>query len=104
MPVTTFSCKPSTQRNAALWSSAATKCISLVPGLAKQVSTPAACRVSTRLRAPFTAVLLVIARCPTILRDGHAYAGALQTQRKASMAQQAVEQESLKEEMSNVVG
>jgi hypothetical protein len=34
-------------------SSAATKCISLVPGLAKQVSTPQASSVFTRLSAPF---------------------------------------------------
>src|SRR4051812_10509141 len=58
MPVTTFSCRPSTQRMPALWSSAATKCISLVPGLAKHVSTPEAMSVSTRLRAPFIHVSL----------------------------------------------
>src|SRR5882757_9984591 len=34
-------------------SSAATKCISEVPGLAKQTSTPPATRVRTRLSAPF---------------------------------------------------
>src|SRR5450631_1506790 len=34
-------------------SSAATKCISLVPGLAKQVSTPDASSVRTRVSAPF---------------------------------------------------
>ena len=34
-------------------SSAATKCISDVPGLAKQVSTPLASSVRTRLSAPF---------------------------------------------------
>src|SRR5579863_3779698 len=34
-------------------SSAATKCISEVPGLVKQTSTPPATRVRTRLSAPF---------------------------------------------------
>src|SRR5215468_4744570 len=34
-------------------SSAATKCISEVPGLAKQTSTPPATNVRTRLSAPF---------------------------------------------------
>src|SRR5688500_13488824 len=53
MPVTTFSWRPSTQRMPGIWSSAATKCISLVPGLAKQVSMPEASRVRTRLAAPF---------------------------------------------------
>src|SRR5690606_8734408 len=53
MPVTTFSCRPSTHFMPGTWSSAATKCISLVPGLAKQVSTPAASSVFTRLFAPF---------------------------------------------------
>ena len=37
-------------------SSAATKCISEVPGLAKQTSTPASTRVERRARAPFTSV------------------------------------------------
>ena len=36
-------------------SSAATKCISLVPGLEKQTSTPPLSSVFTRLSAPFTA-------------------------------------------------
>ena len=49
---TTPSNRPSTQRMPGIRSSAATKCISLVPGLAKQVSTPRQQRV-TRLSAPF---------------------------------------------------
>src|SRR3546814_6756060 len=40
-------------RTPGTWSSAATKCISEVPGLAKQVSTPDASSVRTRLSAPF---------------------------------------------------
>ncbi len=35
----------------------ATKCISLVPGLAKQVSTPQASRVRIMLSAPFIGVM-----------------------------------------------
>src|SRR3954471_19748941 len=38
-------------------SSAATKCISEVPGLAKQTSTPPATSVRTRLSAPFIIAL-----------------------------------------------
>src|SRR3954447_13364617 len=38
-------------------SSAATKCISEVPGLAKQTSTPPATKVRTRLSAPFIVAL-----------------------------------------------
>src|SRR5690606_22008695 len=53
MPVTTFSCSPSTHCISGTSSRAATKCISLVPGLAKQVSTPAASSVFTKLIAPF---------------------------------------------------
>src|SRR5260221_5313920 len=53
MPVAIVSCRPSTHRMPGAWSSAATKCISLVPGLAKQVSTQQPISVSTRLRAPF---------------------------------------------------
>src|SRR4051794_16564607 len=41
------------QRMPGMWSSAATKRISDVPGLVKQVSTPQANRVCTRLSAPF---------------------------------------------------
>ena len=37
-------------------SRAATKCISEVPGLAKQASTPQSARVRTRLSAPFIAL------------------------------------------------
>src|SRR5580700_8217607 len=45
-------------------SSAATKCISEVPGLAKQTSTPPATRVRTRLSAPFIIPLpLTLSRC-----------------------------------------
>src|SRR4029077_3272311 len=42
-------------------SRAATKCISEVPGLAKQTSTPPATRVRTRLSAPFI-ILLPLAK------------------------------------------
>src|SRR5205823_7368490 len=41
-------------------SSAATKCISEVPGLAKQTSTPPATKVRTRLSAPFMAAPFAI--------------------------------------------
>src|ERR1700760_3908995 len=43
-------------------SSAATKCISDVPGLVKQTSTPPATRVRTRLSAPFIISLPFAAR------------------------------------------
>src|SRR6516164_622087 len=52
-PVTTPSNRPSTQRIPSTRSSAATKCISEVPGLAKQTLTPPATKVRTRLSAPF---------------------------------------------------
>src|SRR5215212_7427166 len=52
-PVATPSNSPSTHRISPTRSSAATKCISEVPGLAKQISTPAPAKVSTRLSAPF---------------------------------------------------
>src|SRR3954466_3779117 len=52
-PVTTPSNRPSTQRMPSTRSRAATKCISEVPGLAKQTSTPPATKVRTRLSAPF---------------------------------------------------
>ena len=42
-------------------SSAATKCISEVPGLAKQTSTPAPANVLTRLSAPFICSFLACA-------------------------------------------
>src|SRR4051812_11894242 len=48
-----FSCSPRMQRMPGIRSSAATKCISEVPGLVKQVSTPQANKVCTRLSAPF---------------------------------------------------
>src|SRR5437868_9360800 len=54
-PVTTPSNRPSTQRMPSTRSSAATKCISEVPGLLKQTSTPPATNVRTRLSAPFIA-------------------------------------------------
>src|SRR6218665_3803741 len=73
MPVTTFSCSPSTQCIPGVWSKAATKCISLVPGLAKQVSTPESSRVRTRLFAPFIVdTPLVGERCPLSADAGHA--------------------------------
>src|SRR5215203_1388000 len=52
-PVATPSNSPSTHRTPPTRSSAATKCISEVPGLAKQTSTPAPDNVLTRLSAPF---------------------------------------------------
>src|SRR3954454_4859236 len=52
-PVTTPSNRPSTQRMPGTRSSAATKCISEVPGLVKQTSTPPLTIVRTRLSAPF---------------------------------------------------
>ena len=52
-PVTTPSNKPRMQRICGLRSSAATKCISDVPGLAKQTSTPPESSVSQRASAPF---------------------------------------------------
>src|SRR5829696_7082925 len=52
-------------------SSAATKCISEVPGLAKQMSTPALANVLTKLSAPFICSFLAYApvdmRTPPIL-------------------------------------
>ena len=45
--------RPSTQRVPSTRSSAATKCISDVPGLAKHTSTPPPTSVRTRLSAPF---------------------------------------------------
>src|SRR5258706_12894203 len=56
MPVTAPSKSPRIGRTPAMLSSAATKCISEVPGLEKQVSTPDAARVITRLSAPFRAI------------------------------------------------
>src|SRR5580698_3421322 len=55
-PVTTPSNKPSTQRIPGTRSSAATKCISDVPGLEKQVLTPLLSSECTRLSAPFMMV------------------------------------------------
>src|SRR4029079_10521766 len=52
---TTVSASPSTQRNPATRSSADTKCISEVPGLAKQTSTPATASVRASASAPFMA-------------------------------------------------
>src|SRR5215813_638219 len=52
-PVTTPSKRPRTQRMPSTRSSAATKCISDVPGLAKHTSTPPPTSVRTRLSAPF---------------------------------------------------
>jgi hypothetical protein len=44
------------QRMPGTLSSAATKCISEVPGFVKQTSTPPAIKVRTRLSAPFISV------------------------------------------------
>src|ERR1700722_4019164 len=52
-PVTTPSKRPSTQRISVARSSAATICISEVPGFVKQVFTPPANKVRMRLSAPF---------------------------------------------------
>src|SRR6516162_1966953 len=57
-PVTTPSNSPSTQRMPSTRSRAATKCISDVPGFAKQTSTPQADKVRTRLSAPFMLIAL----------------------------------------------
>src|ERR1700740_2329793 len=53
MPVTAPSNRPSTTRIPSTLSSAATKCISDVPGLPKQTSTPDPTSVRRRLSAPF---------------------------------------------------
>ena len=53
-PVTTPSNRPRMQRIPSTRSSAATKCISDVPGLAKHTLTPPPTSVRTRLSAPFT--------------------------------------------------
>src|SRR6185312_4266696 len=63
MPVTTPSNKPSTQRIPSTRSSAATKCISDVPGLAKHTLTPPPTIVRTRLSAPFIPVLRSLDPC-----------------------------------------
>src|SRR5580693_5143536 len=53
MPVATPSNRASTARMPLTLSSAATKCISDVPGFEKQTSTPESTSVRTRLSAPF---------------------------------------------------
>src|SRR6266436_2443565 len=71
-PVSTPSNRPSTQRMPSTRSRAATKCISEVPGLEKQTSTPPATSVRTRLSAPFIVPLpfavLVAKKRSTIVR------------------------------------
>src|SRR5580698_7699021 len=57
MPVTAPSKRPSTTRIPSTLSSAATKCISDVPGLPKQTSTPDPTSVLKRLSAPFMTIL-----------------------------------------------
>src|SRR5271169_6521176 len=57
IPVTAPSKRPSTTRIPSTLSSAATKCISDVPGLPKQTSTPDPTSVRKRLSAPFMAIL-----------------------------------------------
>src|SRR5690606_23610333 len=54
-PVTTPSCKAGTGRAPGASSNASTRGIAVVPGLAKQTSTPAARAVAKRLSEPFTA-------------------------------------------------
>src|SRR4051794_24939388 len=56
-PVTTPSNRPSTGRMAGSPSSAVTSGISVVPGLAKQISMPAARAVASRVSAPFMRLL-----------------------------------------------
>src|SRR4051794_6487699 len=60
MPVTAPSNRPSTARMPSTLSSAATKCISEVPGLPKQTSTPDPTSVRKRLSAPFMATSRLI--------------------------------------------
>src|SRR5690606_34199368 len=57
-PVATPSNRASTAFIFGSLSRAATKCISLVPGLVKQTSTPASTRVFIRACAPFVIVIL----------------------------------------------
>src|SRR5215211_3852787 len=66
-PVATPSNSPSTHRISPTRSSAATKCISEVPGLAKPISTPAPANVSTKLSAPFICSFLAYAE----IREDH---------------------------------
>src|SRR4030081_1467780 len=61
-PVTTPSKRPSTPRISGTVSSAATKCISDVPGLEKHTSTPASPRVRIRACAPFIVLAFVAVR------------------------------------------
>src|SRR5579872_6256684 len=68
-PVTTPSNRPSTQRMPSTRSRAATKCISEVPGLAKQTSTPPATRVRTRLSAPFIVPLPLAKSLEKLVED-----------------------------------
>src|SRR3954451_12347957 len=60
--VQTPSNSPSTGRTPPASSIACTRCISVVPGLAKHTSTPAAATVRMRLSAPFTAADLIRGR------------------------------------------
>src|SRR5207237_914860 len=69
-PVATPSNSASTPRISGQVSSAATKCISDVPGLAKQTLTPASTRVWTSARAPFMRRFSQLARAAARRRSG----------------------------------
>src|SRR5438874_5766494 len=71
-PVTAHSNRPSTQRMPSTRSRAATKCISEVPGLAKQTSTPPATKVRTRLSAPFI-ISLPFETLPEVLETDQSF-------------------------------
>src|SRR5262250_2008571 len=69
-PVTTPSNSARTQRMPSTLSSAATKCISDVPGLVKHTLTPPATRVRARLSAPFIVASSASARDLARRADG----------------------------------
>src|SRR5439155_24895446 len=64
---------PSTQRMRSTLSSAATKCISEVPGLVKHTFTPPPTSVRTRLSAPFMMVPSSCMLCPVAHAQAHAH-------------------------------
>src|ERR1700761_464545 len=79
-PVATPSNRHSTERIFSLPPSAARKCISDVPGLAKQMSTPWSTSVETRLSAPFISVARHVAR------QAHDAVGALRRRHQEAVA------------------